>query len=549
VRKQLEHNARRVGHRLEVHFGGPMRTRVIMLLAGVLALSSADTATVGASATQLRAALHIDNTDIGLLVAVNSAVAAVFSLPFGFIADRFKRTRLLSASVFLWGVTMLFSATAGSFDRLLLTRLALGFVTAASGPVVASLIGDYFPSSERGRIYGFVLTGELVGAGIGFAITGDIASLSWRLAFVFLAIPTFVLARLLLRLPEPVRGGRSPLMPDEPPDTVAPPPPGDPYERGLYLPDPYGPNPPLPDPYAPSRAPFDQDGANPVIADHDATESFAHAHRREAPDSDDPDHIGPQTTDAQRLARDRGVEHDAERAEALGGRLGLIKTIRLLLSIKTNTVLIIASAFGYFYLSGVETFAVEFAKDQYGVNQALANLLLLILGAGAIIGVLVSGPLSDRLLRRGRLNARIGTTAIMATIATVFFIPALITRNVTTALPYLTVAAFGLAAQNPPIDAARLDIVPAQLWGRAEGLRSALRTAAQSLAPLCFGGLSDLAGGHRSGLQLAFLVMLLPLGANAFLLFRAMRTYPSDVATAAAVRIQPLRPEPRRRRH
>ena len=32
-----------------------------------------------------------------------------------------------------------------------------------------------------------------------------------------------------------------------------------------------------------------------------------------------------------------------------------------------------------------------------------------------------------------------------------FFIPALITRDVTTALPYLTVAAFGLAAQNPPI--------------------------------------------------------------------------------------------------
>jgi MFS family permease len=410
--------------------------------------------------------------------------------------------------------------------------------------VVASLIGDYFPSSERGRIYGFVLSGELIGAGIGFAITGDIASLSWRLAFVFLAIPTFVLARLLLRLPEPVRGGRSPLMPDDPPDTTAAPPPGDPYERGLYLPDPYGSNPPLPDPYAPRPALFDQDGtdhsvtnpvvANPVVAN---------------PVAADPDHIGSQTTDAQRLARQRGVEHDAARAEALGGRLGLIKTIRLLLSIKTNTVLIIASAFGYFYLSGVETFAVEFAKDQYGVNQALANLLLLILGAGAIIGVLVSGPLSDRLLRRGRLNARIGTTAIMATIATVFFVPALLTRNVTTALPYLTVAAFGLAAQNPPIDAARLDIVPAVLWGRAEGLRSALRTAAQSLAPLCFGGLSDLAGGHRGGLQLAFLVMLLPLGANAFLLFRAMRTYPGDVATAAAVRIQPLRPAPRRRRH
>jgi MFS family permease len=444
-----------------------------VLLAAVLALSSADTATVGASATQLRASLHISNTDIGLLVAVNSAVAAVFSLPCGFLADRVRRTRLLGGSVFLWGIAMLFSATAGSFDRLLLTRLALGVVTAAAGPVVASLIGDYFPSSERGRIYGFVLSGELLGAGLGFAVSGDIASLSWRLAFVILALPAFVLARLLLRLPEPVRGGRSPLLPDGHP------------------------------------------GADPTAG----------------ADEDD----SPVVTDAQRLARDRGFRADQERVDAMSRRMGLVPTIRLLLSIRTNTVLILASAFGYFYLAGVETFAVEFTKDQYGINQALANLLLLVLGAGAIVGVLAAGPLSDRLLRRGRLNARIGTTAVMAALATVLFIPALLTRNVATALPYLTFAAFALAAQNPPIDAARLDIVPAAMWGRAEGLRTALRTAAQSLAPLLFGGLADLGGGGRSGLQLAFLVMLLPLGANAWMLRRAMRTYPGDVATSAAV--------------
>lgn len=240
-------------------------------------------------------------------------------------------------------------------------------------------------------------------------------------------------------------------------------------------------------------------------------------------------------TDAQRLATAQGVRVDHDRVKAMSRNQGLVATVRLLLSIKTNTVLIIASAFGYFFLSGVETFAVEFAKEQYRINQALANLLLLVLGAGAVIGVLLSGPLSDRLLRRGRLNARIGTTAMLAGLATLVFIPALLTRSATAALPYLTVAAFALAAQNPPIDAARLDIVPPALWGRAEGLRSALRTGAQSLAPLIFGGLADLAGGGRSGLQLAFLIMLLPLAANAWMLRRAMRSYPEDVANSGAV--------------
>ena len=39
-------------------------------------------------------------------------------------------------------------------------------------------------------------------------------------------------------------------------------------------------------------------------------------------------------------------------------------------------------------------------------------------------------------------------------------------------------AAMMLSAQNPPIDAARLDIMPPLLWGRAEGVRTALRTMA-----------------------------------------------------------------------
>src|SRR5438477_25707 len=77
---------------LEVFLGGPDRTRVIFLLAAVLALASADAATVGASAIELRQALHINNFDIGLLIAVTSIVAAVASIPFGVLADRGPRT-------------------------------------------------------------------------------------------------------------------------------------------------------------------------------------------------------------------------------------------------------------------------------------------------------------------------------------------------------------------------------------------------------------------------------------------------------------------------
>jgi len=186
--------------RLTGILGGAARARVILVLAGVLGLSSADVATVGASATQLRHALSISNTDLGLLVTVASLVAAVATVPFGVLADRVRRTWTLGAMVTCWGAAMIWSATADSFTSLLLARVLLGVATAAAGPMIASLTGDYFPGSERGSVYGYILTGDLLGAGFGFAVTGDVAALSWRAAFALLALPAFGLAWTVIRL-------------------------------------------------------------------------------------------------------------------------------------------------------------------------------------------------------------------------------------------------------------------------------------------------------------------------------------------------------------
>jgi MFS family permease len=453
--------------------GGAARTRVVLLMACVLALASADTATVGASAVELVRGLHIDLTDIGLLVSVTSIVAAVFSLPFGVLADRARRTWVLGFALFTWGAAMIWSATCTSFGELLLTRLALGAVTAAAGPIVASLTGDWFPAAERGRIYGYILTGELLGAGAGFAFTGDIAALSWRAAFVILALPAFVLAWLIIRTPEPARGGI---------DALA-------AEAGL----------------------------------------------RRGPRAAGRPHGEPEPADAQQLAREQGIKPDRELVVQANRRMGFLGALRYVLAVRTNVALILSSACGYYFLTGVQTFGNEFVGGQYHISTVIANLLLLVIGGGAVVGVLASGPISDALLRRGRINARINVAMIGAAASVLLFIPALITHNAISAMPYLVFAGVALSAQNPPIDAARLDIMPSWLWGRAEGVRTFLRTAAQALAPLLFGVVADdIFGGHTNGLRWTFVVMLLPLAASAVFLFGARRLYPRDVATALA---------------
>jgi len=112
--------------------------------------------------------------------------------------------------------------------------------------------------------------------------------------------------------------------------------------------------------------------------------------------------------------------------------------------------------------------------------------------------------------------------------------------------------AAAISVANPPLDAARLDIMPAELWGRAESVRTALRTVGQATAPLLVGAIADLVvgiaprqapvgthtGGVSSatarGLQYSFLLTLIALAAAGVILLKARHTYARDVATASA---------------
>jgi hypothetical protein len=109
-------------------------------------------------------------------------------------------------------------------------------------------------------------------------------------------------------------------------------------------------------------------------------------------------------------------------------------------------------------------------------------------GAGAAIGAVQR---ADRLLHRGHLRARVIVPAVCLLALTPVLAPALATSSVAVALPLLMVGAFLLGAPNPPLDAARLDIMPPRLWGRAEGVRTALRSAGEATAPLVFGYVSQ----------------------------------------------------------
>src|SRR6185369_13617337 len=121
------------------------------------------------------------HTRFGVVAAVASAAGAIAAPAAGVLADRRNRVRILVFAVILWATAMAATGLSTGYWWLLLSRLALGAALAATGPVVTSLVGDFFHPAERARAYGVILTGELVGAGAGLVTGGLLGSLmSWR---------------------------------------------------------------------------------------------------------------------------------------------------------------------------------------------------------------------------------------------------------------------------------------------------------------------------------------------------------------------------------
>ena len=86
-------------------------------------------------------------------------------------------------------------------------RSALGFGQAITEPSAASLIGDYYPTEQRGRAFSIQQVMLFVGIGIGIGIGGVISERwGWRWGFLVAGIPGMFVALLAYRLREPNRG-------------------------------------------------------------------------------------------------------------------------------------------------------------------------------------------------------------------------------------------------------------------------------------------------------------------------------------------------------
>jgi MFS family permease len=153
--------------------------------------------------------LALSDTQAGSLMSGFLIVFALIAPIFGSLGDRMSRPRLIAFGVACWSIATALSGLAWNFTSLFLARASVGVGEAAYVTIGPSLLSDYFPRGQRGRVMAIFFCAIPVGSALGYVVGGLMdVHFGWRMAFFVAGLPGLVLAVLCLGLRDPPRGSQ-----------------------------------------------------------------------------------------------------------------------------------------------------------------------------------------------------------------------------------------------------------------------------------------------------------------------------------------------------
>lgn len=183
--------------------------------------------------------LALTDTQAGSLMSGFLIVFALIAPMFGALGDRMSRPRLIAFGVGCWSIATALSGLAWNFTSLFVARASVGVGEAAYVTIGPSLLSDYFPRNQRGRVMAIFFCAIPVGSALGYVVGGLMdAHFGWRMAFFVAGIPGIALALLCLGLHDPPRGSQDHGTSSAPAERTAAPP-GSGVRRLLALFSPY----------------------------------------------------------------------------------------------------------------------------------------------------------------------------------------------------------------------------------------------------------------------------------------------------------------------
>lgn len=153
--------------------------------------------------------LEADLAAVGVLLAASSVTWGIVSIFAGVASDRFGRRPVLFAGLFGLAVAPIWLASSSSFPPAFVARIIGGFGGGAFMGTAFAAASDLFPSAERGRALGWMITGQSISLVLGVPLAAYAGSfLGWRGALAIQGVAV-VISAVLVWLVVPVQPPRA----------------------------------------------------------------------------------------------------------------------------------------------------------------------------------------------------------------------------------------------------------------------------------------------------------------------------------------------------
>ncbi len=171
---------------------------VVVIFFFFMLLHQTDKLMIGSLQVQISEDFNINNKQWGLVNSGALIVATILYPIWGYLYDRYSRTKLLSLASFIWGATTWLNAIVKSFGGFLATRASTG-IDDSSYPGLYTLIADYFGPNLRGKIYGILQLAQPIGYLVGMILALIVAPMigGWRSVFYITGSLGLVIAVLI----------------------------------------------------------------------------------------------------------------------------------------------------------------------------------------------------------------------------------------------------------------------------------------------------------------------------------------------------------------
>jgi len=186
-------------------------TMTFLTLTALTTMDELESATLGILAPDIRDSFGLSDSAIVVISAAAGAFLVLGALPMGWLADRFRRGRVVGGANIAFAAMVFASGLAANALLFFLARFGVGIAKAGSIPVNGSLLADTYPIGVRGRLAAIGAGTSRAAGALSPVLVAGIATLAggddgWRRAYLILGLPTLLIALWAFRLPEPKRG-------------------------------------------------------------------------------------------------------------------------------------------------------------------------------------------------------------------------------------------------------------------------------------------------------------------------------------------------------